>query len=58
MNIEKITMKQAKNEYRWMWLAFKAQFPNSRYTHDDIKSMIEGVIAIQKGIMRDESLDD
>ena len=58
MNIEEITLADAKGKYKWMWKAFKAQFPNSRYTHNDIKSMIEVVLAIQKGIVRAETLDE
>ncbi len=56
MNIEEITMEQAKNEYKWIWIAFKSQFPSAK--HEEIKKMIEVVVAIQKNHIRDESLDD
>lgn len=56
MNIEEITMEQAKDEYKWIWVAFKSQFPNS--DHESIRKMIEVVLAIQKKHIRDESLDE
>lgn len=56
MNIEEITIEDAKNKYKFMWKAFKAQFPNS--DHESIRKMIEVVVGIQKKHIRDESLDD
>ena len=58
MKIEEITLADAKGKYKWIWVAFKSQFPNSRYTHEDIKTMIEVVLAIQSGHVRNEELDE
>lgn len=58
MNIEEITIEDAKGKFKWIWVAFKAQFPNSNYNHEDIKKMIEVVLAIQSGHVRDESLEE
>ena len=56
MNIEEITLADAKGKYKWIWLAFKSQFPSAK--HEEVKMMIEVVIAIQKGFVRDEALDE
>lgn len=56
MNIEEITIEDAKEKHRWVWKAFKHQFPNS--DHESIRKMIEVVVGIQNGTIRDETLDD
>ena len=56
MNIEEITMEQAKNEYKWIWVAFKSQFPSAK--HEEIKKMISVVVAIQIGHVREEDDSD
>lgn len=56
MNIEEITMSDAKGKYKFIWKAFKSQFPSAK--HEEIKKMISVVVAIQKGHVRDEELDE
>lgn len=55
MNYDEITLEQAKNEYKYLWKAFKSEFPNSN--HEMIRKMVKVGVAIEKGFVRDESLD-
>ncbi len=55
MKYDEITLEQAKDEYRYLWKAFKAQFSNS--DHETIRKMVEVGVAIEKGFVRDESTD-
>ena len=56
MKYDRIEMDEAKGKYGWLWKAFKANFPNSK--HEDIRKMVEVGIAITKGYVRNEELDE
>jgi len=52
MEFDEVTIEEAKEEYRWLWLAFKLQFPSSN--HEMIRKMVEVGVAIIKGHVRDD----
>ena len=55
MKYDEITLEQAKNEYIHLWKAFKTEFSNK--DHETIRKMVKIGLAIEKGFVRDESLD-
>ncbi len=55
MKYDEITLKQAKKEHIHLWKAFKTEFSNS--SHEKIRKMVKIGVAIEKGFVRDESLD-
>lgn len=57
MKLEEVTLEDAKGKYKWIWRAFKAQFPQGK-DHESIRKMVEVVVAIQKGHIRNEDLDE
>ena len=56
MKYEEITIEDAKGKYKHLWMAFKLQFPIGK-DHEFIRKMVEVGVSIEKGLVRDESLD-